>query len=288
MIVKRTFLVAVLLAAVSTAGAVAATGSGVQTDAARMTTARSGLIVFTRQLAPKYTLLYVVRPDGTGLRRLPSAPDTIDSDPAWTPDGKRIVFVSVRSGLPDGLYVRGLTGPSARRLTLWPQPAGAFSPAVSRDGKLVAFTRAALDRSSEPELWQVNLDGSKLRRLTYTKGREASPDFDPTAQRRVIYYERDGRIYALGFRKPVARGTQPARTPGLLAFVRNGGVYVTNGGTPVRIATGSTPAWSPDGSRLVYAGADGLYTVKRDGSDRRRLTRALAGLQDLDPAWQPT
>jgi len=51
----------------------------------------------------------------------------------------------------------------------------------------------------------------------------------------------------------------------------------------------TTPAWSPDGDRLVFTGYDGgisdLYTVRRDGSDLRRLTSDKYG--DLHPVWSP-
>jgi hypothetical protein len=41
------------------------------------------------------------------------------------------------------------------------------------------------------------------------------------------------------------------------------------------------PLWSPDGARLAVRGAGGLYTVRPDGSDRRRIARAF------DPSWSP-
>jgi Tol biopolymer transport system component len=51
----------------------------------------------------------------------------------------------------------------------------------------------------------------------------------------------------------------------------------------------TTPAWSPDGTRLVFTGYDGgvsdLFTVKRDGSDLQRLTSDKYG--DLHPVWSP-
>jgi Tol biopolymer transport system component len=51
----------------------------------------------------------------------------------------------------------------------------------------------------------------------------------------------------------------------------------------------TTPAWSPDGQRLVFTGYDGglsdLFTVNADGSDLRRLTNDRYA--DLQPSWSP-
>ena len=51
----------------------------------------------------------------------------------------------------------------------------------------------------------------------------------------------------------------------------------------------TTPAWSPDGTRLVFTGYDGgisdLFTINRDGTDLRRLTSDKYG--DLHPVWSP-
>jgi Tol biopolymer transport system component len=55
-------------------------------------------------------------------------------------------------------------------------------------------------------------------------------------------------------------------------------------------ASQERPSWAPDGRRLTFYADDGgdweVYTVARDGSDRRRLTRR-SGF-DGQPAWRPT
>jgi hypothetical protein len=60
------------------------------------------------------TSIYTRRPDGSGVRRLTRSPDA-DSDPVWSPDGKRIVFV--REGKRrDSLLVMNADGTAQRRL----------------------------------------------------------------------------------------------------------------------------------------------------------------------------
>jgi Tol biopolymer transport system component len=59
-----------------------------------------------------------------------------DVEPAWTPDGRHVVFRSDRDGVSN-LYVLQLADRSLRRLTR--VVGGAFTPDVSRDGRLVVF-----------------------------------------------------------------------------------------------------------------------------------------------------
>ena len=66
--------------------------------------------------------IVVVRPDGTGLRRLTRSP-YYDSEPAWSPDGTRIVFVSNRTG-SDELFVLNAEGGGLKQLTEHEQPEG--------------------------------------------------------------------------------------------------------------------------------------------------------------------
>jgi TolB protein len=74
--------------------------------------------------------------------------------------------------------------------------------------------------------------------------------------------------------------------PTLVAYVRSGDVYVSKGAAEKRLTTDggySRPRWSPDGTKLAYLKAGRLWTMKADGTAKRRLTtRAAAG-----PSWSP-
>ena len=72
----------------------------------------------------------------------------------------------------------------------------------------------------------------------------------------------------------------------LVAYVRDGNVYVSRGATERRLTTGgghSRPRWAPDGRRLAFLRSGLLWVMNADGTAKRRLTtRPAAGA-----AWSP-
>jgi dipeptidyl aminopeptidase/acylaminoacyl peptidase len=87
-----------------------------------------------------YTNLYLSNLDGTDPRRF----TTQDSDrqPAWSPDGSRIAFVSGRDGAPAQIYLIPVGGGEAERLT--DMPVSVSAPKWFPDGKHIAFVASVL------------------------------------------------------------------------------------------------------------------------------------------------
>jgi dipeptidyl aminopeptidase/acylaminoacyl peptidase len=91
--------------------------------------------------------LWLAPADGKGApRQLTNAPGKKDRHPRWSPDGKRILFESNRSG-ENQLWVIGLDGGEAKQLTTI--ATGASDAIWSRDGKQIAFVSAVYPEYSE-------------------------------------------------------------------------------------------------------------------------------------------
>ena len=81
------------------------------------------------------------------------------STPAWSPDGRTIVFVSGRDGNGE-VYAMDADGSSPRNLTQ--DPAKDVRPAWSPDGRRIAFVSS---RDGQSEIYVMNADGSGQRSL---------------------------------------------------------------------------------------------------------------------------
>ncbi|MCI0421201.1 MAG: hypothetical protein L0312_18575, partial [Acidobacteria bacterium] len=102
--------------------------------------------------------IFVVKPDGTGIRRL-TQEGKQNFFPAWSPDGKRLAFTSDRSGSLQ-IWVLEADGSNPRQLTTEGEN---VVPTWSPDGKRLAF---ASNRSGHFEIWAMESDGAHQKQLT--------------------------------------------------------------------------------------------------------------------------
>ena len=130
------------------------------------------------------------RPDGTEAVNLTSDSRTNDALPHLSPDGRRIVFRSMRDGNAE-IYLMNADGTHPRRLTH--HPATDTMPSFSSRGDRVAFT-SLRDDDYEIYLLELNEDGTPgpLERLTHSPGRDMHPRFSPDDQWVIFTSERGG------------------------------------------------------------------------------------------------
>jgi Tol biopolymer transport system component len=129
--------------------------------------------------------VYVMNADGSGQKRLTRYRGW-DSQTAWSPDGRKLAFVSYRAG-NDEVYVMNADGSAQRNLTR--NAARDRLPAWSPDGRKIAFLS---DRDGNPEVYVMNANGSGQRNLTRNPAFDGDPAWSPDGRSIAFRSTRDG------------------------------------------------------------------------------------------------
>ena len=198
-----------------------------------------------------------------------------DGEASFSPDGRRIAFVSDRGGSLD-IWVMSADGRDPRQLTT--DAANDVSPSWGPDGQRIAFVS---DREGDrTNIFVVALASGEVSQLTMQDQGLAFPAWSPDGQ--WIVYS------AAGAADPI----DPALTPLQLEIIpaAGGAPRVLHGGAGKNWGA----AWSPDGERIAFswtrAGSDlhdvaWLQVINRDGTWLRRLDPGVWA--DYAPAWAP-
>lgn len=126
--------------------------------------------------------LYVSGLRGPG-RRVPGT-SRLDTEPAWSPNGKTIAFTRRQRGNRSDIRSLDLR---SRRVRLLRR--NAFSPAWSRDGRRLAYVNAWLPPYNH-DIWVMRSNGSKTKRLTRNEAVDLNPVWSPDGRRIAFVSDR--------------------------------------------------------------------------------------------------
>jgi TolB protein len=175
-------------------------------------------------------------------------------------------------------------GSDRKRLTDPVEPqsdaSGASSPAWSPDGTRIAYAAQVGTREEDQglsEIYVMNADGTGQKRLTTNEDFDGDPAWSPDGTR-------------IAFTRATGVGTDAVRS-GIAVMDADG-----RSARQITRARGSsfdgTPAWSPDGSRIVFTRATfgersedatfDLFTVAPDGTGLKKIVPGGG-----DPSWSP-
>ena len=237
--------------------------------------------------------IYMSDYDGANQTRL-TATRSLDIAPAWAPDGDTLAYTSYRSGYPDIILqsIRSLRPPT--------NPARGsienhnFLPAWSPDGTMLAFMS---NRDGNPEIYIVNRDGTNLRRITNHPNADVTPTWAPSGKQLAFTSDRTGlpQVYIVNIDgtgldrisaesrcdratwSPLNEIAYASQAGGgyeirLFSFGTRSSRVVTDG-----IGSNESPTVSPNGRHIAFmsdrTGKPQIYTIARDGTDLRQITR---------------
>jgi Tol biopolymer transport system component len=211
-------------------------------------------IAFTREGS-----LYVMNPDGSGVVMLTNNP-YLDGNPTWSPDGEKIAFTRRDFGVIY-IYVINADGSGLKQLT----PTGDyFDPAWSPDGQKIAFS------GQTGQIETVNAadaSGDTILTSGGPFGADGSPNWSPDGSK-------------IAFERFLGTGSEEDEICCPEVFVVN-----SDGSGEVQLTRSNhsgNPAWSPDGSKIVFETGSGISVMNADGTGVTSVTSSAE-----QPDWQP-
>ena len=225
--------------------------------------------------------------------------------PAWSPDGRKIAYVSFESG-NSSIYVQDLGTGSRQVISNFKGINSA--PSFSPDGSRLAMS---LSKEGNPDIYVMDLGSHALTHIVKHFAIDTEPVWAPDGQSLYFTSDRSGKpqIYQISpsggeasrvtFQGQYNASASVVNAKGIkLAMVQgSGNVYriaILDRATSqyTVVSPGSldeAPSFAPNGSMLLYAANEGsrgvLYAVSADGRVRQRLGLAEGDVRE--PSWGP-
>jgi len=261
--------------------------------------------------------IWLMNSDGTAPHQISDMPEGA-CQPAWSPGGDRLAFISPCAGNQEiypgaGIFIMSVDGSDF--FAMPSVPGGDFDPAWSPDGIKIAFT--SLRDFNRAQVYEFNLEDNTTRSISANTVRDGQPAWSPDGQEfafvttrrgpsQIWITDQDGGEAILLSRSGSLKDTQPEWSPDgqVIMFTQT----EVLGGVPrlvaMRVEEGNLienrvvrevipmreASYSPDGAWIAFeswpeGSNHDVYIMTSNGLGRQRLTDGEGF--EFDPAWRP-